>query len=222
MKKRLFAGLLALTFVLSACGTNNKDTMMEDTMMETEEMMDDNMDESMMETEEMMDESMMETEEMMDESMMETEEMMDESKMEDEMALEEGEFELLNGGTYNLNEQKGKKVYVKYWASWCPICLSSLQEFDDFSTEDTDFEVVSIVSPYFFGEKSKEDFKEWFDGLDYKNMKVLIDENGKYISQFGIRATPSNIIIDSNGEVVNVIPGQVSKDVIKQVFDEVN
>lgn len=206
MKKRLFAGLLALTFVLSACGTNNKETMME-----TNEMMDD----SMMETEEMMDDNM-------DESMMETEEMMDESKMEDEMALEEGEFELLNGGTYNLNDQKGKKVYVKYWASWCPICLSSLQEFDDFSTEDTDFEVVSIVSPYFFGEKSKEDFKEWFDGLDYKNMKVLIDENGKYISQFGIRATPSNLIIDSNGEVVNVIPGQVSKDVIKQVFDEVN
>ena len=211
MKKKLITVLLILTLILSACGTNNKNTMME-----TNEMMNDKMDESMMETDEMADDKM-------DESMMETDEILQESNMKDETEMaEEGEFELVNGGTYNLNDQQGKKVYLKYWASWCPICLSSLQEFDDFSTEDNDFEVVSIVSPYFFGEKSKEDFKEWFDGLDYKNMKVLLDENGEYISKFGIRATPSNIIIDSNGEVVDVIPGQVPKDVIKKVFDEVS
>lgn len=180
MKKRLLTVLLALIFVLSACATNKKDTMIE------------------------------------------TNEKMDESKSDDKMALKEGEFKLVNGGTYNLNEQKGKKVYVKYWTSWCSICLSSLQEFDDFSTEDNDFEVVSMVSPNFFGEKSKEDFIEWFNGLGYKNMKVLIDENGKYISQFGVRSTPSNLIIDSNGKVVKVVPGQLPKDVIKQVFDEVN
>lgn len=58
--------------------------------------------------------------------------------------MKEGEFELLSGGKYNLNDQKGKKIYVKYWASWCPICLSSLQDFDELSKEEDDFEVVSI------------------------------------------------------------------------------
>lgn len=58
--------------------------------------------------------------------------------------MKEGEFELLSGGKYNLNDQKDKKIYVKYWASWCHICLSSLQDFDELSKEENDFEVVSI------------------------------------------------------------------------------
>lgn len=194
MKKRIFLGLLALTFILSACTTNNKSRSEEtsqiiiDSENKTTTQKDDNLNET---------------------------------NTEDKKALKDGEFELLNGEKYNLNDQKGKKVYIKYWASWCPICLSSLQELDDFSKEENDFEVVSLVSPNFLGEKPKEDFKEWFNGLEYKNIKILIDVNGKYISQFGINATPVNLIIDSNGEVVKVIPGQLEKDVIKQIFNEV-
>ncbi len=206
MKKRLLLVILGFIFVLSACTNSEKQTINEtnsETKVEVEtekETMEESISESNSEVEETTEE-----------------------KEENNMSMsEEGVFELLGGGKYNLNEQKGKKVYIKYWASWCPICLSSLEEFDDFSKEDNDFEVVSLVAPNFFGEKTKEGFKEWFDGLDYKNMKVLIDENGKYVSQFGVNATPVNIIIDSHGEVIQVIPGQLPKDQIKQILDIVD
>ena len=29
----------------------------------------------------------------------------------------------VDGKTYKLSDFKGKKVYLKFWASWCSICL---------------------------------------------------------------------------------------------------
>ena len=39
----------------------------------------------------------------------------------------------LNNQPVTLSQYKGKPVYVKMWASWCPICLAGLAEIDDLS-----------------------------------------------------------------------------------------
>lgn len=46
-----------------------------------------------------------------------------------------GEFSLkdINGKNVTSSNIKGKKVYMKFWASWCPACLSSLAETDKLS-----------------------------------------------------------------------------------------
>ena len=43
------------------------------------------------------------------------------------------DFELkgVDGKTYKLSDFKGKKVYLKFWASWCSICLSTLKDTDE-------------------------------------------------------------------------------------------
>ena len=37
------------------------------------------------------------------------------------------EMEDLKGNTVNLSDFAGEKVYLKYWASRCPICLGGLE-----------------------------------------------------------------------------------------------
>ena len=65
----------------------------------------------------------------------------------------------LNQNLVNLDQYKGKNVYIKMWASWCPICLSGLHEIDELSAnENQDFTVITIVSPGQKGEKNTKEF----------------------------------------------------------------
>ena len=42
-------------------------------------------------------------------------------------------FTTLEGKEVSLADYKGKKVYLKFWASWCPICLSGLADITQLS-----------------------------------------------------------------------------------------
>ena len=126
---------------------------------------------------------------------------------------EEAFLEDLSGTKHSLSEWKGKKVYLKFWASWCSICLAGLDELDELSgNPDKDFEVISVVSPGLNGEKDKEQFRKWFEKLGYQNMKVLLDEKGELVRRYGVRAYPSSAFIGSDGSMKPIVPGHKSKE----------
>ena len=65
-------------------------------------------------------------------------------------------------------ESTSKQVYLKFWASWCSTCLSTLADSNELSKEGAgkDYVVLSVVAPSHNGEKSAEDFKSWYQSLD--------------------------------------------------------
>lgn len=126
-----------------------------------------------------------------------------------------------DGNNFTLSKQTGKKVYIKFWASWCSACLAGLEELNEFAGEDNDFEIISIVAPGMSGEKNKEDFLQWFDSLGYKNIKILFDETGETMMKYGIRAFPTSAVVGSDGVLVGVQPGHISSDIIKDVMKDV-
>ena len=70
-----------------------------------------------------------------------------------------------------LNQYQGKPLYIKMWASWCSICLATLEETDALSGQQSqDFAVITVVSPNHLHEKSTQKFVQWFKGLEYKNL----------------------------------------------------
>ena len=123
----------------------------------------------------------------------------------------------VNGMEYNFGKQN-KETYIKLWASWCPICLSGLEELDKFSSENNEIEIVSIVSPGMKGEKKTEDFKKWYNSLGYKNLKVLLDEKGEISKMLNVRVYPTSVILDKAGKVEKVIPGHLEKMEIEKLF----
>ncbi|GGO03770.1 redoxin family protein [Saccharibacillus kuerlensis] len=127
----------------------------------------------------------------------------------------------LNGSEVKLADFKGEKVYVKYWASWCSICLAGMDELNTLAGQDNDYKVISIVAPNFKGEKSEADFKKWFEGLGEENTTVLLDQDGKYAQQFGVRAYPTSFYIDSAGNLAKTVPGHNTNDVIATNFNDI-
>lgn len=195
MKKSLIIGLFSLSLVLTACNSHD-----------TKEAKSEGEESSKIEQSQDIEES---------------------SNEENKTSKNEGpvandfKFQDLDGNEYKLSDQKGKKVYIKFWASWCPICLDSMEELDQMFTHDKDYEMITVVTPGKMGEKSKDEFIEWFKDLDYKNIKVLLDESGQILTDYGIRSAPTNILIGSDGVVMGVVPGQLDEQTIDEVFTEI-
>ena len=123
----------------------------------------------------------------------------------------------VNGMNYSFGKD-GKPTYVKFWASWCPICLSGLEDINSLSKEMKDFEVVTVVSPGLVGEKKTEDFKKWYKSLGYKNIKVLLDEKGELTKILNVRVYPTSVVVNKDGKVEKVLPGHLEKAEIKKLF----
>lgn len=136
-------------------------------------------------------------------------------------------FELtdLDGNEVTLANLSGEKVYIKYWASWCSICLAGMDELNTLSTSETDFRVLSIVSPNYNGEKSTEDFTKWFNSLQAdqtaQDITVLLDEDGTWAREFGIRGYPTSLYIGSDGVLVKSVPGHNTNEAIIESFNTI-
>ena len=135
------------------------------------------------------------------------------------------DFELtgVDGKTYRLSDYKGKKVYLKFWASWCSICLASLPDTDELAKEaGDDFVILTVVSPGQKGEQAEGDFQKWYQGLDYKNLPVLLDPSGKLLASYGVRSYPTQAFIDKEGKLVKIQPGFMDKETILENLKTMN
>ncbi len=121
-------------------------------------------------------------------------------------------FADFDGNTVTLESLQGKPVYIKFWASWCSVCLSTLHDTDTLAGMDNDFTVITVVAPGVDGEKDAESFKAWYNGLDYKNTVVLFDEGGKAMRAFGVRAYPSSALIDADGKLIKFSVGHTPSE----------
>ena len=124
----------------------------------------------------------------------------------------------LDGNDYKLSDNKGKKVYMKFWASWCSICLTGLEDLDKLAVENNDFEIVTVVAPGRNREMNTAAFKKWFKELGYKNLKVLFDETGEVTEHYGIKVYPTSVYVGSNGTDTTVKAGHNSNDDIKDTI----
>ncbi len=133
------------------------------------------------------------------------------------------DFELVNlaGESITLEQLSGERVYVKFWASWCSICLAGMDELNTLSADATDFRVITIASPGYNGEMEKDEFITWFEGLDYDNIEVLLDEDGTIAKAYGIRAYPTSAYIGSDGVLVKILPGHIENSMISETFEKI-
>jgi len=199
--------------------TDDKKMMNDKKMTDDKAMMNDNKmtdDKAMMNDNKMSDDK-----KMMNDKKMDDDQMMDDSKKNDGEMAADFTLKDKDDNEFSLASVKGKKVYVKFWASWCSICLAGLEELNTLAGKDKDFEIVTVVSPGVRGEKSKEEFIKWFDTLGYSNVKVLFDEEGKVGDAYGVRAYPTSAFIGSDGVLAKLLPGHAGSEQIEKIFEDI-
>ena len=111
----------------------------------------------------------------------------------------------LSGGSYDIDDARGRWVVVNFFATWCPGCINEhpeLVEFDRWAAETGRAEVVAVV----FNDTSQQ--VESFFASQGGGWPVL-DEPSVPIA-FQVAQIPETFLVAPNGKVVRHIRGEVT------------
>lgn len=98
---------------------------------------------------------------------------------------------------YNLQQFKGKVVYVDFWASWCGPCLQSFPFMNNLEHEfkDKGLQILAINMDETASEAQN------FLAQHPAKFTVLTDSNQQCAKAFEVKAMPSSYLIDRNGVI---------------------
>ena len=106
----------------------------------------------------------------------------------------------MSGRPVNLEQYRGRRVLVNYWATWCVPCLEefpSLVKAQEILSEDN--YVFLFPSP-----DSEEEIKEFSENRGYPLQFLSLNQS---LDKLHIYALPSTVIIKTDGSVYQKIDG---------------
>ncbi|NLN16530.1 MAG: TlpA family protein disulfide reductase [Firmicutes bacterium] len=110
------------------------------------------------------------------------------------------DFELpdLDGNRHRLSDLRGKRVFLNFWATWCPPCRAEMPAIQEFvNAHGEEVVVVGInaqESPSTIAKFLEEGGYEWLQ---------LRDEKGKVFADYLVRFIPTSLYIDELGVIRN-------------------
>lgn len=128
-----------------------------------------------------------------------------------------------NGNTVSLNDYRGKKVVIIFWAVWCPPCREEIPEINELSKECDNAVFLTIVRPEKSSDLKYETYKEEINGYIQEHnitIPVLIDENKELFDFYDIDIYPSIVFIDEDGNIKEKVPTEESQNLNKQEIIE--
>ncbi|MDQ3090014.1 MAG: redoxin domain-containing protein [bacterium] len=113
----------------------------------------------------------------------------------------------LGGGTITLAEYRGQKpVVLDFWTTWCPNCRRSMPNLNNIYEKYKDqIEVIGIDM-----QEDPSLVQKFISGLGI-TFPIALDSNGSVTRAYGVRYTNVHVLIDKDGNVVRLIPGDISE-----------
>ncbi|HLR92666.1 MAG TPA: TlpA disulfide reductase family protein [Atopostipes sp.] len=123
-------------------------------------------------------------------------------------------LEDMNGNFASLSDYRGKKVFLNFWASWCPPCRVEMPHLQAFAEENDDVVVLGVnVTSSESDIANVEAFVEEF-GLTFPNFYG----NEELYYLYHVQSLPTSYFIDSNGVVNEAVIGPVTQDILEARF----
>lgn len=109
----------------------------------------------------------------------------------------------LQGNNWNLQELKGKVVFVNFWASWCKPCLEEMPSMQALhSTMPAEyFQMVTILY------NDRPEYAQNVVNKTGATFPVLLDPDLLAAREYGLTGVPETFIIDPQGVLREKIIG---------------
>jgi thiol-disulfide isomerase/thioredoxin len=116
-----------------------------------------------------------------------------------------------NGNTINLQDLKGKKVFVNLWASWCPPCRREMPSIEKLA-KTVDSSKVSFVML-----SLDDNFDKALTFVKQQKLSLPVYyPAGNLPILFNVNSIPTTFIFDENGKLIRRIDG--GNDYDSQMF----
>ncbi|MDR0323140.1 MAG: TlpA family protein disulfide reductase [Treponema sp.] len=104
----------------------------------------------------------------------------------------------LDGRNFTLSQQRGKVVFLNFWATWCPPCHQEMPSMEALyqRLKNRGLEMAAVN----LGE-SRNDVYSYMTRNNL-SFPALIDTRQVTVSMYGIRSIPTTYIIDRRGLVI--------------------
>ena len=114
------------------------------------------------------------------------------------------------GGTYTVDDFRGKVVLVNFWATWCGPCIREMPSLLRLqqALKDEDFVLIAL----------SEDRRGWplikpfLARLGLSELTVFHDATGLTMRSFGVKGLPTSILFDRDGNEVGQLRGHAEWD----------
>lgn len=123
----------------------------------------------------------------------------------------------LSGKEVSLSDLKGKRVFINFWATWCPPCKGEMPELEKLYQETKSSDLVIIAVD--LGE-DKVTVQKFIEKNKY-NFTVLLDAKNEAASLYGIRSIPTSYFIDKDGYIVNGKIGAMNLEEMRSYVDSI-
>lgn len=101
-------------------------------------------------------------------------------------------------GTVQLQQYRGKLVYLDFWASWCGPCRQSFPWMNQMQSKygPRGLQVVAVNL-----DASGDDARRFLQDLPARFV-VAFDPAGRSAHQYGVQGMPSSVLIGPDGQVL--------------------
>lgn len=109
----------------------------------------------------------------------------------------------LDGQLINMEDYKGKVIFLNFWATWCMPCVAELPSINKLYKELKDENIVFLL----ISNEQIEKVTSYHERKKYDVPFHIIDKDGFIPQQYYSRSIPTTFIINKEGKIVKVSSG---------------
>ncbi|KIL42856.1 peroxiredoxin [Jeotgalibacillus alimentarius] len=126
----------------------------------------------------------------------------------------------LDGEPVNLQDYRGKKIILNFWATWCPPCMAEMphmQEYYENEAKEQNVEILAVnLTSKDNGIEKIQSFTDDY-GLTFP---ILLDETGLLGDEFQAFTIPTTYLIDEEGIIQRKLMGPMDRDMMVDMMED--
>ncbi len=104
----------------------------------------------------------------------------------------------IDGEKHSLSDYRGKVLIVNFWATWCPPCRAEMPSMERAWKRYQGRGLVIVAVNVGEGE----DAIFQFTAEHPVTFPIVLDEDSKVVTDWGVRGLPTTFVVDPQGRVV--------------------